>query len=48
MDPEDIMLWPCDTWCYREELEGYLTFLSDDFEVVPFGSARWEEIVGES
>jgi len=44
MDPEDIMLWPCGTWCYREDLEGYLSFLSDDFEVVPFGTERWDRI----
>ena len=42
---EDVILWPCGTWCYREELEGYLTFKSDDFEVILFGTARWSEIV---
>ena len=38
---EDICLWPDDTWCYREDLEGYLAFKSDDFEVIPFDTPRW-------
>lgn len=42
-DPEDIILWPCGTWCYREELSGY-TYMSDDFEVVPFNTTRYWEI----
>ena len=25
-----IFVWPCGTWCYAEELEDYLTFMSDD------------------
>lgn len=47
MDLEDIMLWPDGTWCYREDLEDYLSFLSDDFEVVPFGTPRWEQVTGD-
>jgi len=44
---EDVMLWPCGTWCYREDLHEFLTFKSDDFEIIRFGTPRWNEIVGE-
>jgi hypothetical protein len=44
---EDVILWPCGTWCYREDLEGYFTFKSDDFEVIAFGTPRWSEIIDE-
>lgn len=28
-----IYLWPDGTWCRKEDLEEYLSFMSDDFEV---------------
>lgn len=34
---EDILRWPCGTWCYRYEREEF-THLSDDFIVVPFST----------
>ncbi len=43
--PEDIVLWPDGTWCFYEDLAEY-GFMSDDFEVIPAGSARWEELEG--
>ena len=24
-------IWPCDTWCSEEELEDFLSFMSDDY-----------------
>ena len=24
-------IWPCDTWCGEEDLEDYLSFMSDDY-----------------
>lgn len=24
-------IWPCDTWCREEDLEEYLSFMSDDY-----------------
>ena len=24
-------IWPCDTWCSEEDLEAYLSFMSDDY-----------------
>jgi hypothetical protein len=41
---EDLILWPCGTTCYREELEQMLSFMSDDFEVIPFDTPRWHEL----
>jgi hypothetical protein len=44
---EDIMLWPDGTWCYREELEEMLTWMSDDYEVIPVDAERWIELTTE-
>lgn len=33
---EDTIRWSDGTECLREDLEEYLTFMSDDYEVVPF------------
>jgi len=32
-EPEDIVEWPDSTQCLYEELEGYLTFMSDDYTI---------------
>jgi hypothetical protein len=32
---EDFCVWPDGTCCTRDELEDYLSFMSDDFMVVP-------------
>lgn len=32
---EDILVWPCGTWCYREELN-QMSHLSDDYQVLWF------------
>jgi len=31
-DITGICHWPDGTWCYVEDLDEYLTFMSDDFE----------------
>ena len=43
-DPDDVILWPCGTWCYREELAEF-THKSDDYEQIPAGSLRARDIV---
>lgn len=45
-DLDDIIFWPDNEWCYRYELSEY-AHKSDDYEVVPFGSTRWADIVKE-
>lgn len=30
---DDIIVWPCGSWCYRSELHEY-THKSDDYEVL--------------
>lgn len=43
--PDDIFLWPCGTRCYRHEYEqGYYQQMSDDFETVPVGTARYDAV----
>lgn len=39
---EDICVWPCDTWCYREELSG-MSHMSDDYETLYVGSEAYEQ-----
>lgn len=41
---DDLILWPDGTFCYRSDLSGY-THMSDDYEVVPFGSMRYNQLV---
>lgn len=39
-DPEDLIVWPEGTSCRRDELQ-QMGHMSDDFEVVPFGSSKF-------
>ena len=32
-DLVDIAVWPCGVWCFLDEVEDMLIFMSDDFEV---------------
>jgi hypothetical protein len=41
---EDVMFWPDGIWCYREEL-CQMSHKSDDFEVIPYGTPRYWDIV---
>lgn len=38
---DDVLVWADGTWCYRENLSEFLTFMSDDFEVLYFDTDRW-------
>jgi hypothetical protein len=44
MNNEDTCLWADGTWCYRYELHE-MSHMSDDYEVIAFGTARYEELV---
>lgn len=44
--PADICVWPDGAWCLHEDL-GEFGWKSDDYEVVPAGSQRAQEIAGE-
>jgi hypothetical protein len=39
---EDLILWPMGVWCYRDEFEEFSKSHGDDWEVVLFGSSRYE------
>lgn len=31
---DKVCIWPDGTWCYLDEVEGYLQWMSDDYAVV--------------
>ena len=39
MSPDDIMVWPDDVWCYRDELDSF-THKSDDYRVLEDGTSE--------
>ena len=39
-DPDDVMVWPDGTWCYRTEL-GSMTHMSDDYYVLFADTPEW-------
>lgn len=39
---EDILLWADGNWCYRHEYNEVASDRSDDFEVIPQGSTRYD------
>ena len=41
---EDIVLWPDDTACFREELHSF-SWKSDDYEIIPVGSERYDALL---
>lgn len=40
---DDLVLWADGTLCFYREVHEY-TWMSDDYEVVPFGTDRWLEL----
>lgn len=42
-----ICVWPDGTWCYYGELEGYLAWMSDDYEVMSVNSEEGHCAIGE-
>lgn len=48
INAEDICVWSDGTWCYGEELEEMLSFMSDDFQVLKFDTQEyWEFLVDQ-
>ena len=45
MNREDIIVWPDESWCYRDELHEF-THMSDDYRVIPFGTSEWATFHG--
>ena len=43
IDPEDIVVWADGTMCRHSELSG-MNHMSDDYEVVPVGTPRHDEL----
>lgn len=42
--PLDIFIWPCGTWCFREDAGEY-AHLSDDYRVLPSESTEAEDFL---
>jgi len=42
---EDICIWADGSWCYRYDLEEYLTWMSDDFSIIKEDSVEWRQLV---
>lgn len=42
-DPDDLYLWPNGDYCTRDEYSNESN-KSDDFEVIPYGTNRWNEL----
>lgn len=45
INSEDMILWPNGDWCYRHELAEFGRNKSDDFETIPFATARWHTVM---
>ena len=44
MTPDDICFWPDETWCFYSDILDF-EYMGDDYEVIPFGTDRWDELV---
>lgn len=40
MNPDDVIRWPDDSWCYRHELAEF-NHKSDDYEVLAVGTPAY-------
>ena len=43
MSGDDILLWPCGTWCYANEIAEF-SFMSDDYERLSPGEDRYKQL----
>lgn len=41
LNPDDLIIWPCGTWCHRHELEDY-SHKSDDYETISVFTAEYD------
>lgn len=42
--PDDILLWPNGSWCYRSDVQD-MSHLSDDYQVLRADSEQWHEFI---
>ena len=47
IEADDICLWSDGTSCFVDELKEFLSFMSDDFEVIRLGTSRYDEVLEE-
>lgn len=44
ISPDDLVVWPDGTTCLHQDLGEY-SYMSDDYEVVPFGTPRYHDLL---
>ena len=45
MNPVDICVWANGTWCFLEDLNEYLTFMSDDYQSLFEGTKTYNQFI---
>lgn len=43
MSSDDVFVWPCGTWCFRDELPDY-DYMSDDCVCFVSGTPEWAAV----
>ncbi|AEJ81316.1 gp057 [Erwinia phage vB_Eam-MM7] len=44
LSPDDIVVWPDDSWCFRSELEEY-TWKSDDYRWILISDSEYDSFM---
>lgn len=44
LSPDDIVVWPDDSWCFRSELEEY-TWKSDDYRWILISDSKYDSFM---
>jgi len=44
MNNDDLFVWPCGTWCYRNEAV-WMTHISDDYKVLEYLTEEWQDFL---
>lgn len=44
LSPDDIVVWPDDSWCFRSELEEY-TWKSDDYRWILISDSEYDSFL---
>lgn len=42
---DDIYVWCDGTWCYGDDLEEYLSFMSDDYRLIECGTEEYADFM---
>lgn len=45
--PDDLVMWPDGTWCWRSELQE-MGYMGDDFRVVHIDTLEWLDFISSN